>query len=125
MVPEHWNDGRLDDLAYQVKVISGVAGTVATHTAQIDALEDGNDANRQALRDAIIEFRRSLEAFDVACDRKVERLEKAITSQQAAWERQREQDIEALRWSKGQWLAAASPIVALLALVVAVLQATS
>ena len=101
MTPERWTDDRLDDLAHQVRAVASVASLVAGHTAKLDALDDESHALRDAQRDATAEFRRVLSEFDRACEKKVERFEKAMDEQA----KQVDTLTRAQRWTPTQWTA--------------------
>lgn len=91
--------------------MASVASLVAGHTAKLDALDGDAHTLRDAQRDGVAEFRRVLEEFNRACEKKVERFEKAMEEQA----RQVDSLTKAQRWTPTQWSAILGPtLVALI-----------
>lgn len=87
MSPDEWTSGRLNDLAAQVRLVAALSTQVATHQVKIDGVESDIDRLTTVQREAFAELHRILQKFDEECDRKVQRLEKAIKDQGVSLDR--------------------------------------
>jgi hypothetical protein len=90
-----WSDGRLDELAAQVRVFAAMTAQVATHEAKIDGLTDDVRMDRKIRDENIVRFERlirdvrdenraAVEKWSDACDAKIEKLAKRMDEQAAA-----------------------------------------
>ncbi len=104
MSPDDWTDGRLDDLAAQVRALAAVSTLVATHAAKIDGVEDDVKALRDMHRDFVTESRKVLEAFNVSCETRVARVERKV-----------DELTRAQRWTPGQLALVIAPTIAAVA----------